>query len=646
MMAAVRAKWLGDLQLLKVTLAAEQAAFQTFQVRRAAWDDAGLATLTALREAERTSLENAVQLHAGLYYQVSCQADRPLFPKYLDSCLHKFAEVTTSRRPEDVYRVDYYNLSSLGPQFSGFLTKIGETIAAQMAAHPVRGVTLVSLPNCPAWGAGSSGELKGEHLETAIQGGRLDVLAELKKEAHELMCREITGVYDVKTMCSSDRPLRVDMIMLVSNITDSAGKHVAHFTKSRLWRGRGIPGNLAVLQRGDYLDWASDLDIVRRGNCDVGVERRQWDSGEPFYAHVLTSLFDKVGLTPLDACHVREWTLYSDSLLRAVMNLNGTQGPRSAYPSLAYAGATWTNFIRSKAGTRVALNVQTSAMDHLAYLVAQGSYKLPSYTPSDASQRAAKPRDGAPQLDLDTFKLTSPREQELPLRQTVLDTWTSGREGGCPDADVRKAFEELVRGHDLAWNPTGVPWKPNSRPAEVPLAQLPEAQAIRITAPAGTPKTLADLEATAGPLQQVPGSPPGRYALVATKAGLLFLLGLEDAVIPLEPLLEVRGRYLTGAAANAMMSNKKEWVHFKLDDSSMVSTSIKKPDARTPNGPDVSTSNDPTPQPLSRFLATLERLGHVRSKLRLHSVTRAAPRETSPGWLMHSSNAPTNQNLL
>lgn len=92
-------------------------------------------------------------------------------------------------------------------------------------------------------------------------------------------------------------------------------------TTSALPRSHVSLGLLPVLQRQDFKDWTKPLDEARTGNVDSNVERRQWHSGTELYMSLLEATIDKMGLTAEHGCHVRDWTLYDNSLAMAVMNL-------------------------------------------------------------------------------------------------------------------------------------------------------------------------------------------------------------------------------------------------------------------------------------------------------------------------------------
>ena len=69
------------------------------------------------------------------------------------------------------------------------------------------------------------------------------------------------------------------------------------------------------------------------------------------------------------------------------------------------------------------------------------------------------------------FKHTVPRDGDLPLKQTLYDTW-----GASP---MKDQWEALVKEHDKNHNKSGVPHKAR-RLAEVPIGELPGAEVVTV----------------------------------------------------------------------------------------------------------------------------------------------------------------------
>ena len=60
---------------------------------------------------------------------------------------------------------------------------------------------------------------------------------------------------------------------------------------------------------------------------------------------------------------------------------------------------------------------------------------------------------------------------------------------------MQPALEEVIRDHNAAVNPDGVPFKPNTRPAAIPVHRLPGATAVRLPALPGQAPDIAALTA-------------------------------------------------------------------------------------------------------------------------------------------------------
>jgi hypothetical protein len=113
-----------------------------------------------------------------------------------------------------------------------------------------------------------------------------------------------------------------------------------------------------VLPRQEFKDWTKPLYEVAQRSIDANAERRQWHSGCDFWVTVLLQIFEKMGLSPIVACHVRHWTLHDSTLAMAVMQVSQMSSRQG--PQLGFAGVTWKNFIRVNAGIAVAANNQAA----------------------------------------------------------------------------------------------------------------------------------------------------------------------------------------------------------------------------------------------------------------------------------------------
>jgi hypothetical protein len=90
----------------------------------------------------------------------------------------------------------------------------------------------------------------------------------------------------------------------------------------------------------------------------------------------------------------------------------------------------------------------------------------------------------------------------------------------------------------------------------------------------------------------------------------------DDVISDIKPLLLARGKYITDAAATAVMTKKDGWVQFSLTANSLVVPTLE---TSKPH-------NIPTaPMTVNQLLEKLETLGFTVIKLRCHTITRAIP---------------------
>jgi hypothetical protein len=177
-----------------------------------------------------------------------------------------------------------------------------------------------------------------------------------------------------------------------------------------------------------------------------------------------------------------------------------------------------------------------------------------------------------------------------------------------------------VEKHDQEFNISQVPWKKNTRRADISVEGLdPGAQVPK-------PVELPTESITKAELQEQhckdAASAAGFYTFLVSPAGNLYLHATADGIIQLdEPMFYVRGNFAQGAAATAQMAKADEsWLLLKLDSATLVFGDFKTPVA-TPAG---HADWPKEPQPLGKLLGWLEAAGKVRISLHKHTYARDA----------------------
>lgn len=107
----------------------------------------------------------------------------------------------------------------------------------------------------------------------------------------------------------------------------------------------------------------------------------------------------------------------------------------------------------------------------------------------------------------------------------------------------------------------------------------------------------------------------------------------DDVISDAKPLLLARGKYVTDAAASAVMSKKDAWVQFSLTPNSLVVPTLET--SKPHNIPAA-------PISVNGLLEKLEALGFTMVKLRCHTVTRTML-STAERSLSSSQQCPSSE---
>jgi hypothetical protein len=219
-----------------------------------------------------------------------------------------------------------------------------------------------------------------------------------------------------------------------------------------------------------------------------------------------------------------------------------------------------------------------------------------------------------PALTEDVFEVTRPRDLELPVRQTVYDTWADK----TFTTSTGHTFQDIIKIHDAEFNPFGVPFKTGLTRALQTEAGVPEQASsppVELPAENGAPTSrdelIADMQA-----QEVVSSCPD-VTLLVTKGGELWVFGVNDCILSAdEALFVLRGTFKKNE--ECMELSRKEpdgaWVQHAMTAESLVKTTFKVP---------LKTGSWPvTPQPLGDLMLFLEKHGHVKVDIKLHSCKR------------------------
>ena len=627
---AQRASLLSDLNVARVKLLGEQSSWLDFVARKKAMEEAGQTEMSRALAAANESLEQAVATHVMSNYKSLCEPNRNSLWHAAEEHLHIFAEDAPGLHDaSNVFRVDVYNLPAYGSQHSREFTDMVRQATNTHTVHPKKSVSLFFVPNCPGHGSGGGGKLTAACFAEQTQLAVNDVVSTLKsKGCTNMMVKEVVAIF--KDSYSNERKRRVDFVMCVTDQVDSGGVSSSDFVKSSLWRFEAVPSPVPMQPRSEFKDWTKQLHVYGDSSRDYNIDRRQFLSGAGFWMEIMTALFEGVTTTPGSICHVREWTLYDDSLAKAALKLNASR--HKGLPLFGWCGLTHNNFVRAGAGNAIKLNVTSSLCDEATTMVKNKTYTIPGFSPPVAVRTSL----ASMALPHPPFELCCPKDNNLQVRQTVVDCLVE--KARLLEGDSMEKLKLWLSEHNEKVNRSGKNWTSggSKRPADVETQDLPEARAVVIHPREGQPTTLGELgHPSRGKLRQLH---QGDYSLLSSQDELWLLAHKDTVISDLAPLLQVRGKYEIDATAQDILSKKKHWLNFSLTSETMVTcdvTGLDKP------------NNVPTsPLLLNSLLSKLEVLGYPVIKLRVHTIKsprlswRAAPTEHSTHTHTHTHTQP------
>ena len=606
---AEREALMSEFLLARAKLLGEQRAWEDYKAKKKAIEEAGQTEFNQALMAANEALDDAVTTHMKSNYMAVSEPDITKMWSTAEAHLQTFVEHLGSAGTSDlssVYRVDIYNLAALGPRHGSVFQNMVEQASIDHAANPKTSVSLFFLPNCPAAAQAGGAELAPAAFAEQTKQAVDDVLAFLKnKGITKMMVKEVVAIFKDT---HSGRPKRADFVMCISDARDPSGTLVSEFVSSTLWRFEAVSNSVPMLLPSEYKDWTQELSVAG-GDSDVVSVRRQWLSGEGFYKEIVSALFDGVSAGLGSIGHVREYSLYDDTLGKAVLKLNASRN--KGMPLLGWCGLTTNNwFDKAGAGSVVQSNVAAGLCDEIRAMVKNRTYTIPGFTPI-----AIQTSSTSTPLPLPTFVLCCPKDNHLPVRQTVVDELMDKAKTLAGDA--MEKLKSWIAAHNKEVNPSGKNWTTTSggtkRPPEVATADMPEARAVVIDPRQGQPTTMEELRhPSRGKTRELAC---GDYSLIASKDELWLLANQDTVVSDLAPLLQVRGKYEIDAVAQETMANKAHWLNFSVTAQTLVTCEIT--GLPQDKQHDVPTS----PLPLNSLLAKLEVLGYPKIKLRVHTVS-------------------------
>ena len=548
------------------------------------------------------------------FYHLQAFEDVAQAAPFAANIVQTLADVSPPCSPGSVPRIGVWSLPAVGPKLQLSLSKLKDSVQADVTEHPGIACHVVILPNTPKWGsAAAGGTWAYKHATLQFQADVTQALQDVK-EAMVLPC---CGLYNEETMHSDKRELKVEFLLVLSCCTTGAdGKEALRsiWSKSQLFVRKALPQRVDVFGRSFYKDWSSQCALFDRGHHSTPQELKQWHSGTSLLTAVLQSLCKGMHFSKEHRVLIKDMTLYDDQLGASVIALNANSSKN--LPLFGYCGVAWGH--QHKASTR-SLQVEMSLKDQLVGRAKEDPASLPFFKMAKIAAPAVM-LSSRPTYAEDQFKVTCPRaNQELPVRQVSYDKF-AGKLFLLTAAPVPGttglSWDHILEQHNREFNITGVPYKSRKREADVDVEALSaeEAAAAAVSLPSPGPDEPQDEAALEAGQALTCNSGHASHSFRVTRQGRLYIVAKEDVVLSCcEALFVIRGDAKQGPAALKAMKDAANWVPYKLSPKSLINVSFTAP---------VKGEWSEDPLPLQDFLAKLEEAGHVRVNVHLHAVVR------------------------
>jgi hypothetical protein len=584
-----------------------------------AFDSKSESDVQRFRNQRAHTKEAAVKELTESFYNAQGFQKREQAATYLATKITKIADIPPSRSPSQLLRLVWADMSQLGLSHSRHLADIIEVIKQTLEQHPEVSTSILGMPNTPVYGRGLKADsVREDNIRTAV-----DTCKSTLKTYTGMESRGVQAVIDPKTMYSSERPVTLEFLQLMSGQRDG-NELKSIFRKGYTWRRGGIPELIKILHRSHFQDWSSKLSAASRGNLGEEKERKSWSSGRLLYKTFLQYIFADMGLTPGARVVIQHITPWDHELGMACVELNAERN--TDMPTFTYVATGWHDthgLICQNIGTRLA--------DELGHQIEQGKYSIPGY-----NSNVAEPiQDGKrPELDDSQFRICRPRlsSKELAIMETEL---TRVRRMFSADPILLKQLETTIEEFNKHNNPSGVPWK-EKRVNSEDIAESESRSRGEFLKPCTSMSVEELVKDGAFTFEHTP-IPKANLAFkmyIPEDGSKLYIMASDDGILYF-PMGRFVGTFLQGQPAKTAMQGGTQWIEWKYESLEAQAVACKKESSMS--GPDVPPPFKAEPAPLKEFFEHLEKIGKTRfnmvsHKLNLNDIGKVvgiAPEETT-----------------
>jgi hypothetical protein len=460
---------------------------------------------------------------------------------FIQSSVQRYCDEFETTK-EDMYQVFWVDFTIPGYTMHRSLLGTFGLISTQLSTAPERSVAIIFAPN--------TGPFGDEYDDTGIMKMCAEVETHLKDPDWRMCYRTGTLAFDEDSMPGQSRRPgwhRIWICISDQKETDPAtskDRYKSHFAQSKLWLRSSITG-IPVMPEKDMVNPLRRLNCVNFGrNMTKSSKRKQWLAGWRLCHAVQASLWK--GLPVNSESHAAIIVLFGydvsvhESVMRAT-SVTPFTGPREMVVTTVYADID-TEI--EKPNFKIEKWIKSAVLRVLGELIGEKLFSVQGFVSDEFKDGGQRPT-----YTESDFKIVFPAANGgLPIRKE----WIDLTKQKFKIAKYVEELGEMIKLHDVEFNPTGQPYDPTRGMARPPTAQAGRDDAVDLVSVPGSPETKEDLEKLVNIVASITH---GGQIIHFTEVGGVWIWGeVDDVVSDLECIVQVFGEFVLDKAAEIVLS--------------------------------------------------------------------------------------------
>ena len=229
-----------------------------------AFDSKKDSDLQRFRNNRALTKKGAVEDLCNTYSSSQGFADQKKAATYLASRLVTVSDIQPTRPTSSMLRLIWADMSQLGLAHSRHVDEIFSHIKESREHHPNVTAAVVVMPNTPKSGKGLKADAaRDSNIKEAVDAVR-STLMTYGGLVHERVC----SIIDPESMYSTDRPVTLEFLEIVSEQKQPDGEFRSLFTKGYTYRRRGVPELLDIMHLSQFVGY--EFQSLSCLTCELG----------------------------------------------------------------------------------------------------------------------------------------------------------------------------------------------------------------------------------------------------------------------------------------------------------------------------------------------------------------------------------------